>query len=174
MSEPSGSSRTFQIDGKYPSWEGDQEHSATGTVRLMRTDMGIWASAALDSEIVCTCSRCLRPYSQSIHVVIEEEALFPGDAPRDGSDDPSDPNRESLLISYEKTLDITEAVRQYTELGVPLKPVCMESCAGICLECGADLNEASCDCRRDTGDRRWDALLTLSSYGRTGEAPREL
>jgi uncharacterized protein len=163
MAEPSGSSRTFQVDEEYPSLEGDREHRAVGSVQLMRTDRGIWVSAALDSDVVCICSRCLLQYVQSIHLDIEEESLPLGGTPPDGTSGLPASKWERLLIGYEQTLDITEAVRQYAELGTPMKPVCRLSCAGICMDCGADLNEETCSCDQRSPDRRWGALLALSS-----------
>jgi uncharacterized protein len=55
-------------------------------------------------------------------------------------------------------VDITEPIRQVLILAVPLKPLCAETCRGLCASCGANLNETGCDCKRDNTDPRWEGL----------------
>ena len=47
-------------------------------------------------------------------------------------------------------------------LGIPMKPLCKEDCAGICSECGANLNAGACECGQQI-DPRWAALGKLRS-----------
>ena len=46
-------------------------------------------------------------------------------------------------------------------VALPLKPLCREDCAGLCPQCGANLNEGPCGCEPDTEDDRWAALREL-------------
>jgi uncharacterized protein len=48
-------------------------------------------------------------------------------------------------------------------LELPLAPLCRDDCAGLCAECGADLNAGPCGCRRPGRDPRFDALDVLRS-----------
>ena len=162
MREPSGSSRTYRIHETLASAEGGPEHPVSGTVRFTRTDKGIWVSAMLDSEALCTCSRCLRECRQPIHLVIEEEGLPWEEALEEVGPAAAHLVGEMLAVDSNGILDIAEAVRQYSALNVPMKPVCSDTCAGICVKCGVDLNETTCDCDRNVRDHRWDALLALS------------
>ena len=167
MKEPSGSRRTFEVDEELVV-EGAGPQRVKATVDLLRTDAGIWVSAALDSEVRCTCSRCLKEHSQPIHMVIEEEFL-----PLADSEDRAGANRrdnadEGSGIDVNNTLDLTEAVGQYHALNIPMKPVCREDCKGMCLSCGADLNESGCRCDNPSGDKAWGPLLELvASYKST-------
>ena len=52
-------------------------------------------------------------------------------------------------------LDLSEAVRQYAIIGVPMKVLCREECAGLCMVCGKNLNEGSCYCKSETRDPEW-------------------
>lgn len=68
-----------------------------------------------------------------------------------------------LFDSRASTLDLTPDVTDALILAVPEKLICQESCKGLCSQCGVNLNRASCTCRKDEIDPRWDALKKLKS-----------
>jgi len=59
-------------------------------------------------------------------------------------------------------LDTRPFLLEQIHLEVPMKPLCREDCAGLCAQCGADLNAGLCECRQQV-DPRWSALLSLKS-----------
>jgi len=67
------------------------------------------------------------------------------------------------IIDAHHDLDITEAVRQYAAVGLPMKPLCDRDCAGLCSHCGANLNRETCSCDAQEIDSRWLPLLNLAS-----------
>ena len=66
----------------------------------------------------------------------------------------------SFMIDDRNIMDISEAIRQYTVMALPIKPLCRQDCSGLCPTCGADLNEKRCDCTPEI-DPRWEKLNTL-------------
>jgi uncharacterized protein len=52
-------------------------------------------------------------------------------------------------------------VREAVLLDLPLAPLCRPDCAGLCPECGADLNAGDCGHRPNATDPRWTALDDL-------------
>jgi uncharacterized protein len=58
-------------------------------------------------------------------------------------------------------LDLTDVVREVVLLDVPSTPLCRPDCAGLCLTCGANLNDGSCGCVAAPADPRWAALEQL-------------
>jgi uncharacterized protein len=58
-------------------------------------------------------------------------------------------------------IDLTEDIRDYALLAVPMKRLCSENCKGLCTNCGADLNNGPCDCREEKMDPRWEPLQKL-------------
>ncbi|MGB8859056.1 MAG: DUF177 domain-containing protein [Ilumatobacteraceae bacterium] len=58
-------------------------------------------------------------------------------------------------------LDLRDVVRELVLLDVPSTPLCRPDCAGLCLGCGANLNEGTCDCAIAPADPRWAALDAL-------------
>ena len=161
LREHSGSSRAFELDEERATVYDADVQRFTGTVSLVRTDRGVWVSAVLESEIVCSCSLCLVDCRQPLHMTIEEE-FFPSVDPEGGAmlfglaDD-----GESFSIDQNHILDLTEAVRQYSALNVPMKPVCRDDCKGLCPNCASNLNVSRCECDQSARDGRWRPLLDL-------------
>ena len=157
MREPSGSSRSVEVDDTVVLALSADRAPVKGTVGLMRTDRGVWVSAALQSWVGCVCSRCLEPLSQPVELSIDEEFLPWEDCHLPIADG------DASYIDDSHILDLTEAVRQYLRINAPMKPVCSSDCLGLCPKCGGDLNEASCRCESVEIDSRWTALLELAN-----------
>ena len=58
-------------------------------------------------------------------------------------------------------LDLTEEIREAIILALPGYPVCLETCRGLCMACGANLNTGTCTCCKTGKDARWSALDAL-------------
>jgi uncharacterized protein len=58
-------------------------------------------------------------------------------------------------------LDLEPLVRDALLLELPTVPLCREECAGLCSNCGVDLNVTTCDCTTEDFDPRWAALRSL-------------
>jgi uncharacterized protein len=67
----------------------------------------------------------------------------------------------TFTIDERHIIDITEAVRQYTLMAVPMKALCDEDCAGLCHSCGKNLNKGKCNCPPQEIDPRWSLLTKL-------------
>lgn len=74
---------------------------------------------------------------------------------------------EEINITYlspdTHMIDISKDVRDYMILSTPMKRLCKEDCKGLCVKCGADLNEKKCDCNDDEIDDRWKVLSELKN-----------
>lgn len=58
-------------------------------------------------------------------------------------------------------LDLSDVVREVILLDVSSTPLCRPDCAGLCLTCGANLNDGPCGCTAAPADPRWSALDQL-------------
>jgi len=143
LREPPGTARTDHVT--IPIAElpiADDLSLATpvvGDIKLSRTNRGLLVRAALDTALAETCSRCLGPAQTPVHVELEQEALPSIDietgAPVDLSQDP-----DALVIDEHHELDLEPPIRDAISLAEPIAPLCRDDCAGLCPECGADLN----------------------------------
>ena len=137
-------------------------YKVEGTVTLMRTDHGILVKGDLNTASELTCSRCLSLFDCPLKINIEEEYLPTTDiisgTPLPLPDDPG-----TFTIDEHNILDLTEAIRQYALLAIPMKPLCHQECAGLCPTCGTNLNQTDCNCPPKPADSRWAALRNLIS-----------
>ncbi len=116
-----------------------------GEVRLTRTNRGILAKARLHTDVEVTCSRCLSLFNCPLNLDIEDE-YFPTTDVVSGMSLPLPEEPGRFIIDEHHILALTEAIRQYALLAIPMKPLCREDCAGLCPICGHDLNQGSCGC----------------------------
>ena len=123
----------------------------------MRTDHGILANDTLHTQIELTCSRCLVSFSSPLTLNIEEE-YFPTTDVVTGVSMPLPDEPGCFTIDENNILDLTEAIRQYALLAIPMKPLCREDCAGLCPNCGQNLNQGPCDCLPQETNPQWSTL----------------
>ena len=65
-------------------------------------------------------------------------------------------------ISFETDkINLAPEIRDYVQLAIPMKKLCKEDCNGLCLKCGKNLNEGSCNCKTKEIDQRWFPLEKL-------------
>jgi uncharacterized protein len=60
-------------------------------------------------------------------------------------------------------IDISNDVRDFSMLAVPMKKLCSEDCKGLCYKCGKNLNEGTCTCDKNDTDARWLPLMELKN-----------
>jgi uncharacterized protein len=140
-----GSVRDCEVDGVIDVTGDGKGSPVRGEISLTRTDRSILAKGVVDSEVELTCSRCLNLFNYPLTLNIEEEYFPTTDVISGASLSPSgDPDR--LTIDEHHILDLTEALRQCALLAIPMKPLCREDCAGLCPDCGHNLNLGPCNC----------------------------
>jgi uncharacterized protein len=108
------------------------------------------ASAVLDGE----CARCLEPISEKSEVTFQE--LFVYDD-RDYSSEEDD----GVSMLEGDLLDLEPLLRDAVVLALPFRPLCMDDCPGLCVECGARLADDPDHAHDDPIDPRWAGLTAL-------------
>jgi uncharacterized protein len=132
-----------------------------GEVNLLRTNQGIIAKAQVLIESPLVCSRCVRICDTQIGLDIEEEFFRVSDVSNKLNDDMLW-EQEGTLIEDDNILDLSEVIRQYIIVNLPVKPLCKDQCKGLCQLCGVNLNELNCSCLDDSIDPKWASLLKFS------------
>lgn len=133
-----------------------------GQIKLTRTNRGVLVQGTLVTKIPLECSRCLNVFDLPLNFELEEE-YFPVIDVNSGSALEIPDDAGNLVIDEHHLLELNEAVRQNALLAIPMKPLCKDSCEGICTECGVNLNEKKCGCSTSTIDPRWLKLVELST-----------
>lgn len=70
--------------------------------------------------------------------------------------------RSYALASENQLIDLTPDLREAILLALPINVLCAEDCKGLCAQCGANLNEGACACRREKAAGAWSALDQLN------------
>ncbi|HEU65960.1 MAG TPA: DUF177 domain-containing protein [Chloroflexi bacterium] len=127
LKEPVGSSRSHDISGMV----GDEvEGFVEGKAKLTHINRGVLVQCKLTNEVELVCSRCLNRFPYLISFIAEEEFLPMSDV--SGDLVPSWPEQsEEFTIDDKNILDLSELIRQYTLLNLPMKPLCRPDCPGI-------------------------------------------
>src|SRR4030042_1099223 len=161
LKEPIGSERKYEVDEALDVTGEGKQSQVKGDVKLTRTNRGILAQGKLLTKIEITCSRCLCLFDCPIALNIEDE-FFPTIDVNTGV--PLElPDEGGFTIDEHHILDLGEGIRQNALLSIPMKPLCREECAGLCAQCGKDLNVDKCDCVQSRIDSRWDKLASLKT-----------
>lgn len=137
-----GTIRSYPVDEERLPIADDLELAApiAGEVRLSRTGRSVLARADLTTALRETCSRCLTATVAPVEVHIEEEALPSIDIDSGQAiDATSEP--DALRLDQHHELDLSEPVREAISLAEPIAPLCRPDCRGLCLVCGANLND---------------------------------
>ena len=158
-----GIQKSYTFDAPSALGEDTPVNHVKGSLRLMRTDAGVWVNGTLDVSSGATCSRCLEESTVELRLQMDDVYYPTVDVNTGAMVRLPEDGESSCIIDAQHVLDITEAVRQYTAVGLPMKPLCDPGCAGLCSRCGTNLNHESCSCETWEIDSRWLPLVSLTS-----------
>ncbi len=115
--------------------------------------------ATVTGRLETVCHRCLEPASTEV------TGRFELAVRRGGTGVEPQPGEEYLVLGVgEHDISLDERIHEAFIVNVPIRIVCSDSCRGLCVQCGANLNQETCTCR-PSGDPRWDALKRLQNDG---------
>jgi len=105
------------------------------------------------------CSRCLEPYpfanTSTFHVRFRPR---PEVSEENEEIEITDASELDVEFYPERTIPLRDLALEQIQLSIPMKPLCEESCLGLCPQCGANRSRESCSCEASIVDERWDAL----------------
>lgn len=143
------SAEKMDLDGENP-WHGSEikvEGELANNGRVLEIKGVIHATAKHQ------CSCCLEEFVTNVDIPFSEDYQ---EGSSEGIDD------ETGIAYYNgDEIDIADLVRESMILAEPLKIVCSQSCQGLCLHCGINLNKAACSCSNNIIDPRLAVLSQL-------------
>ncbi len=165
MKAPVGTSFESNIDEENIQLDDDLKviGPLTGHVRMRRTNQGLLVDGWVDLSLELSCNRCLKIFEQPMHITFEE-LFFPTVDVISGLPLPPIDEEEVFPIDAHHQVDLTEAIRQHVLLDLPMVTLCQEDCAGLCPQCGHDLNLGPCKCKPEV-DTRLSVLEKLLQNG---------
>ncbi len=141
-----------QVELDYPSVKLEEIYlqPLTGHFRASRTARGIFLKGILRSILDVECGRCNNIFKTAVKMHLNDHYYLKDVAPLG-----------EFTIGEDGLLNLGPLVRELAITSVPIQLICKEDCAGLCVECGANLNETTCDCQEDTIDPRMAILKQL-------------
>jgi DUF177 domain-containing protein len=153
--------RTFQ-----PS-EVEQEGDAYRVVAPVRVELEIHKdkdrfrlTGTAQTELELACGRCLEPFRMPFEGQIDVRYLPASEL---STEDEREVAEGDLDTGYyrDDQIDLNELLREQFYLALPMKPLCRDNCAGLCSQCGANLNTETCQCTSQWEDPRLAPLKEL-------------
>jgi len=168
MKAPVGVSLEYEIEEEKVQLDEDLKvvGPITGHVRLRHINHGLLADGWVDVVLAMECTRCLQPFEHAMHVPFEERFYPTIDVVTGAQLLPPDDGEDAFPINAQHLVDIMETVRQHILLELPMVTLCKEDCAGLCAQCGKDLNEGLCNCQPEV-DSRMGVLQALLQNNET-------
>jgi uncharacterized protein len=118
-------------------------------LRVLQVQELIEAAGQLTTSVQLNCSRCLKAFesqlSARLKLIYTRQALYPEAA---GDQDEVELSAQQMgLIHFQgDDIDLNPALQEQIVMALPIKPLCKETCQGLCPYCGIDRNTAHCSC----------------------------
>jgi len=131
-------------------------------VRLKIEKIGaeVMVRGDLSAEVKLQCSRCLKDFHKTLSVPIEV-VYHPVEELK--GEERHEITAEELDMDFYsgEEFDLAGLLKEQITLNITMKPLCNDSCKGICSECGADRNVETCKCVVKNTDPRLAELKKL-------------
>ena len=118
----------------------------------------------LRTSIRLPCSRCLKDFDAPM--ASDFELTYTKEMPglMDVFDEEEIEVRvEEIGMIYFKgeEINLQQGIQEQVVMAFPLQPLCDENCKGLCPNCGSDLNQGDCGCKREPGSNKFAVLKNL-------------
>jgi uncharacterized protein len=117
---------------------------------------GVLVTGVASVLISGECVRCLGAVVDDLEIDIQELFVYPG----------SELAEEEAGRLQGDLIDLEPLLRDAVVLELPFQPLCAPDCAGLCQECGADLNDQPGHTHNVGIDPRWAALRRFEGSDR--------
>ncbi|MBI4688861.1 MAG: DUF177 domain-containing protein [Nitrospirae bacterium] len=147
------------------------EIDAVKLISLVRGELGIkkvGPEVVIEGEITAEaeleCGRCLKNFTAGVNVPVNV-MYHPVEELNTENKHEIREDALDLGFYFGDEFDVPELLKEQIILNIPMKPLCSETCKGICPKCGIDLNVANCSCKEKDVDPRFNALKKLLAKG---------
>lgn len=140
------------------------------TMNILPQENGVLFRGRLEGVLALPCNRCSEDSLFTLEHSFDCFEPFPlepgsGSGRTAAETDAADAPDEAVvrLAAHGRGFDINPQALAWEEfsLALPIKPLCAETCRGLCPECGVNRNQDPCDCGKERVDPRLAALAGL-------------
>ncbi|HYC88896.1 MAG TPA: DUF177 domain-containing protein [Thermoanaerobaculia bacterium] len=132
------------------------------TVKQGDLDREYIADGTVSFTADLTCSRCAEPYpianTSTFHV-----RFRPRPEASMENEEVEITDKEELDVEFysDRVVPLRDLAMEQIQLSIPMKPLCDESCLGLCPVCGVNRSSEQCSCETSIVDDRWGALKSI-------------
>ncbi len=139
-------------------WSGPATVQAD--LHLGRSGRGVLISGSFAGGVPLVCSRCLEPFPFQAQ---DRFQLYCEAGTQGQFEEDHELADDELDVTYleQGRINTDHLLRENILLCLPVQPLCREDCRGLCLRCGANLNQGACDCTEAAVDPRLTVLRRL-------------
>ena len=114
----------------------------------------------VNTTLELECGRCLDPFPLPVDAMFDLRYV---PQIEDQTEEERQIAEDDLTTAFyrEGSLDLIDLIREQFLLVLPMKPLCAQSCQGLCLECGGNLNRTDCGHKPTWEDPRLAPLKAL-------------
>ena len=138
------------------------EGALTFELRFQRTGQFVEVDGHLEALVGLKCGRCLQGFEQPLSEFFS--LTFIPQVDESECDEEVELEGEELgLIPYQDDIiELHDPLQEQLLMAIPIRPLCAESCCGLCPECGNNLNIDTCDCARKPFNNKFTALAGMN------------
>lgn len=135
-------------------------------IEVSRVDEYVILNIAIFARVSTNCSRCLdmtgvavkgkSRYLFSLHSCLKSTG-----EERNKPEGELGEEEVVLVSSWDEAVNLGELAWETLITTLPGAVLCSGDCMGLCQQCGASLNKVKCDCKKEAGDPRLEALKGL-------------
>lgn len=135
--------------------------SVSGSLKVRKVGLQVLVRGQVAGKVRLRCARCLKDFDLDVLEEVNVELRPLLDLEWAAPDAELETDDLDVEFFRGDSLDLSHLVAEQIALGVPMKPLCSQTCVGICPQCGADLERGPCGCASEVPDERWSELLRL-------------
>jgi uncharacterized protein len=127
---------------------------------LKKIETTVYLAGDMEADVELACSRCGKPFEVHMTAQLKLDMVPMESLSRE---EERELQAGDLEVEFYKNgiIDIKDFLREQILLQVPMKPLCVEDCRGLCQYCGQDLNLAQCSCEPPAGHPGLSGLKDL-------------
>jgi uncharacterized protein len=112
------------------------------------------------TKVGLVCSRCLCEFTTELASTF---TIFYTNAATAQPEDEVELGEVDLISATYSgdEIDFSNEIAEQVLLGIPYKPLCSEECLGLCVSCGANLNDLDCSCSSNATSMAFSSLKGL-------------
>jgi uncharacterized metal-binding protein YceD (DUF177 family) len=133
-----------------------------GTARQGDLEAEYIADGTVSFTADLTCARCAEAYpfanTSTFHVRFRPRPEVSAE-----NEEVEITDKEELDVEFysAREIPLRDLALEQIQLSLPMKPLCDESCLGLCPTCGVNRTRESCSCQTSIVDDRWGALKDI-------------